>query len=359
MSSKKNILFLAPYPKGYGPSQRFRLEIYLNQLESHNIPYDYEIFYNEKAYRILYQKGKVLQKLLLILSGFWKRFLLLFSLGQYSHVFIHRELTPIGPPIFEWIISKVFKKKVIYDFDDAIWLPNYSENNAFFSRFKNYKKVNKIMKWSDVVVAGNAYLQSHGEQYNPNTIIIPTVVDTAHYHQPAKDHKSKTMTLGWTGTLTTNIHLESLKDVFKRLSKKHDFRLKIISNQRPALDLPNVVYENWDRSREIEQLQDIDIGLMPLLSNKDFYKGKCGFKAIQFMALEKVTVASPVGVNREIIQDGVNGFLAETNEDWHHILDELLTDLHKYDAMAQNGRKTIEKKYSLKANTQLFISLFD
>ena len=124
-----NILILAPYPKGEAPSQRFRFEQYLDILTANGISFQYKPFLTEKAWKILYLPGKHAPKAFWILLGFLKRAALLMTVHKYDYVFIHREASPIGPPVFEWLIAKVCRKKIIYDFDDAIWLANTSEQN--------------------------------------------------------------------------------------------------------------------------------------------------------------------------------------------------------------------------------------
>src|SRR4051812_43061107 len=132
------ILFVTPYPEGTTPSQRFRFEQYYPLLLKNNISYRTASFLNRRAWEVLYRKGFFMTKFFSLLSGYVKRFLLLFSLNKYDIVFIHREAEPFGPPVFEWIAAKVFRKKIVYDFDDAIWIPNASESNSMTKWFKRF-----------------------------------------------------------------------------------------------------------------------------------------------------------------------------------------------------------------------------
>jgi len=322
MSSHNKVLFLGPYPKGFGPSQRFRIEVYLPYLKDKDISYTYHTFYTEKGYQSLYKKGRFLSKFFSVLFGFFKRLLILFTVWQYDYVFVQREITPIGPPLFEWVVSKLFKAKLIYDFDDAIWIPNYSAENAFFHRLKNYGKIKKIIQWSDTVIAGNKFLYDYAIQFNPETHIIPTVIDTALVHNPTLYHKKKKdkITVGWTGTLTNNLHIEFLAPVFEKLNKQFDYDILLISNKKPNIDLKNVRFVPWDKTNEIDQLFQMDIGIMPLKNNHDFYKGKCGFKAIQYMSLGITTVATPLGFNVDLIAENETGYFATTEEEWYDVL---------------------------------------
>jgi glycosyltransferase involved in cell wall biosynthesis len=360
MHKRKSIFFLVPYPKGKAPSQRFRFEQYFEVLKNEGVQYRVKSFYSNKTWDILHREGNVLLKITTILFSFLYRGIHVLRASTYSHVFIHREVAPIGPPFFEWIFKKVFKKKIIYDFDDAIWLPNYSEANTGFHKLKNYKKVNQIISWASIVSCGNDYLAEYSRKINPNVVINPTTIDTINYHNaslhiPNKD--SDKVVIGWTGTHTTAKYLEFLVPVLKELGDKYDFEFCIISNQKPDFDLTNMNFIQWNKETEISDLMRFDIGVMPLDNNK-WAKGKCGFKALQYMSLGIPTIASPVGVNFKIVDDKINGFLCSTKEEWFNALDFLLEDKLHRSSMSQAAIKKIEDNYSVVSNSKNFISLF-
>jgi len=151
----RKILFIAPYPHNEAPSQRFRFEQYLDYFKQNDLIIDFEPFLDKKTWKTLYSQGNVAKKGMGVMRSFVKRFFLLFRLYKYDMIFIHREAAHIGPPIFEFLIAKVFRKKYIYDYDDATWLPNYSETNASFHRLKAYWKVKYCIKWAHHVTPGN------------------------------------------------------------------------------------------------------------------------------------------------------------------------------------------------------------
>ena len=167
------VVFLVPYPIRLAPSQRFRVELFLPELEKANIDYQLQSFIDEKTWQHLYNGGGFFQKSWGVVKGFARRWkLVLFDLGKFDFVFIHREAAPVGPPVYEWIISKVFRKKIIYDFDDAIWIPNTSNVNRIASWFKAFWKVKYICKWSYKVVGGNDYLCAYARLFNKQVIKI-------------------------------------------------------------------------------------------------------------------------------------------------------------------------------------------
>lgn len=353
----KKVMFIVPYPHGTAPGQRFRYEQYLSALEKNGISYTIRSFLSPATWQILYKPGRFHLKIYGVLQGFLKRFLLLFSLKKYDYIFIFREASHIGPPIFEWIIAKVLKKKIIYDFDDAIWLPNYSEHNKLFHRLKMYGKVKSIMRWSHKISAGNNYLCEFARQFNSNVVLNPTTIDTENMHNRVKDQRTEKVVIGWTGTLTTAKYILEIVPVLQELEKKYDFEFQVISNEFPKIDLKSFKFKKWKKETEIDDLLEFNIGIMPLVDDQ-WARGKCGFKALQYMALGIPAVVSPVGVNTKIVDDKINGFLCTTHDEWYHALAYLLENPDVRERMGKAARKKIEDHYSVKSNTPNFLSLF-
>ena len=352
---KNKIAFIVPYPKGIAPSQRFRFEQYMNMLEDEQYSISTFPFLTHKDYQLIYQPGKFLIKSWGIFIAFFKRFLLMFQLSGYHLIFIHREASPIGPPIFEWIIAKVLRKKIIYDFDDAIWLENTSDTNHFVSGIKRHSKVASICKWSSMVLCGNYFLMDFAKQHNSNVMHMPTTIDTETTHNQIKQHQDENVTLGWTGTHSTIKYLYEIEDVLFELQQKLHFKFVVISNQEPLFKKLDFIYIPWSEKSEINDLLRFDIGIMPLLDN-DWARGKCGFKALQYMALEIPCIISPVGVNTEIVSNEVNGFLAENKDDWRTYLTKMILSKDLRIQYGKAGRETVIKHYSVSAHKQIFLS---
>jgi glycosyltransferase involved in cell wall biosynthesis len=354
---KKKILFIAPYPFDEAPSQRFRFEQYFNFLRENNFEIHFSPFLDQKTWKTLYSEGKVLRKMLGVVRSFLKRFLLLFTLYKYDFVFIHREASHIGPPIFEFLIAKVFRKKYNYDFDDAIWLPNYSETNARFHRLKAYWKVRYCIKWAGSISAGNDYLANYARKFNSNVQVIPTTIDTENHHNLQTDYHQEKLVIGWTGTHTTMRYLDFIVPVIKELEQKYDFEFLVISNEAPAYHLKSLRFLKWRRETEISDLARISIGVMPL--EMDIWsEGKCGFKGLQYMSLGIPALMSPVGVNTQIVSHSENGFLPIKLEDWRVQLETLLLDVDLRNKIGEAGKKTIDERYSVLSNQSNYLSLF-
>ena len=349
------VLILAPYPSGQAPSQRFRFEQYLDYLAAQGVGYDMQTFWDERAWSILYKHGHGFQKAMGFLRGWLRRFTMLFRLHRYDFVFIHREAAPLGPPVIEWMIAKLFRKKIIYDYDDAIWLPNVSAQNSVAAALKWHGKVSSICKWAWKISCGNAFLASYAKRFNPNAVIVPTTVDTD-YHKPTQRNENQKVLIGWTGSVTTNAYLKDLEKILVTLREQVDFDFRVISNKEPELQVP-YKFVKWSPETEVEELAKLDIGVMPLPDN-EWSKGKCGFKLIQYHALGIPAVASPVGVNAEVVLHNQTGFLAANNEEWIYALKKLVNDKTLRKAFGQNGRRHIESHYSVRAMRERYLDLF-
>lgn len=352
------ILFVCPYPAGLAPSQRFRFEQYFSLLNAKGIDYVQASFLTEQDYRILYKSGSMSRKFIAVVKGFLRRFFLVFKVGGYNKIFIHREASPLGPPVFEFLVSRVLGKDVIYDFDDAIWLPNTSKENKLIAGIKWHSKVRSIIKWSKAVSCGNEYLCQFARQYNSKVILNPTTVDTICLHKTIKDQNSERLVIGWTGTHSTAVYLLDIIPAVAELEKKYDFDFLVISNQNPALPLKSFIFCPWNKETEIEDLLQINIGIMPLKED-EWSEGKCGFKLLQYMALGIPSVASPVGVNTRIIESNENGYLSSGTQDWIKYLSMLLEDAGLRQRLGSAGRQKVVKDFSTVANSENFLSLLN
>ncbi|MBU2541461.1 MAG: glycosyltransferase family 4 protein [Candidatus Omnitrophica bacterium] len=353
---KFKILFLVPNPIGTIPGQRFRFEQYLAYLSQKGIDYRICNFVSLNFHKILYKEGNFLKKCLYSLSGFFFRiFNIIQSLG-YDLIFIYREVTPLGPPIFEKILY-YFRRRIIYDFDDAIYLPSSSNVNRLIKFLKFPRKTRTIIKLSSLVLVGNRNLQSYSLQFNREVAILPTVIDTEAYKLIKKQKKEK-ICVGWSGSLTTIVHLSLMKEVLKKLYAKFGIIIKVIGSKDFKIEGINIQAQDWRLDSEIEDLSQIDIGLMPL-PDDEWGRGKCGLKALQYMALGIPPVCSPVGVNSEIIEDGVNGFLCNDEHEWIERISLLIEDSKLRLNMGLAARRVVEERYSVKNNAPKFLKILE
>jgi glycosyltransferase involved in cell wall biosynthesis len=261
--------------------------------------------------------------------------------------------------VFEWILKKI-GKKIIYDLDDAIYLGKTSPINRILKFLKFPSKITKILTMSDHVITCNEFLSEFAARFNKNVSVIPTSVDTEKFVPKIRnaDDAHQEITIGWIGSHTTAPYLDEIKDVLRKLSFSYKFTLKIIGAGEYNLRIPSVYVKNldWRLENEVEEFQSLDIGVYPLPENK-WTLGKAGFKAIQYMSVGVPCVASNVGTNKSIIEDGANGYLARTGEEWQEKLSKLISDVELRKRIGKAGRKTIVEKYSILVNAPRFLEI--
>ncbi len=354
------IIILTPYPEDTAPGQRFRFEQYIGFLRHKGHVVRYYSFLTHSAYANFYQLTGY-RKLLAVISGYIRTVFHVFKSIRADFVFIYREATLGGPPVFEFLLAKVFGRKIIYDFDDAIWLTD-NEAEGRLERWLRWRsKVKHICRWSYRISCGNNYLANYARQFNASVVVNPTTIDTENLHNPVRincKRQPEQLIIGWTGSHSTLKYLNQLLPVLQQI--EHEFyyvKFLVIANRDPKLQLPRYFFVPWQKETEADDLACIDIGIMPL-PDDEWTRGKCGFKALQYMAMEIPCIASPVGVNSEIIEHGKNGFLAASAGDWIKYLRLLITDESLRKKIGKAGRETVISRYSVKANSDLFLSLF-
>lgn len=224
---------------------------------------------------------------------------------------------------------------------------------------KKNKKTSEIIALSNLTIVGNKFLYKYAKQYNDNVAIVPTSIDT-NYHIPTKNKKNNAVCIGWTGSSTTLKHFEEILPVLIKIKEKYKNKVvfKLIVDKKYCLSELDLTSTPWSKETEVSELNKIDIGIMPLPNDK-WSKGKCGFKGLQYMALEKPAVMSPVGVNTEIINNGVNGFLADSNKEWFDVLEKLINSETLRTEIGKNGRQTVVEKYSLNKQKEILLEWFE
>lgn len=349
------ILFLVPYPSE-GASNRIRVEQFIPYLNSAGIVTRVRPFVNKKFYEVLYLPKHYMKKIFWFSLCTFNRILDIVRAMKYDVIFIHREAYPLGGAIIESILH-MMRKPIIYDFDDAIYLPNTSEHNVYIERLKNPRKTERIIKMANLVIVGNGYLKKYAEHYNANVHIIPSSVDTARYTHPATPGSDDKVVIGWIGSDTTKRFLRVIKEALEELSGRYPkMFLKVVGASPFNSKLPNVINKRWAMEDEITDLQSFDIGVMPM-PNNEWTRGKCGFKALLYMSCGVPVVAANAGVNAEIIKDGDNGFLASNTREWIKKLTILIEDKELRRKMGDRGRQTVERLYSVKSNAPKFVAL--
>lgn len=349
------ILFIAAHRINRSPSQRFRFEQYFGFLNSQGYECELSCIIDEKNDTVLYSNGNILKKIQITLASIKTRFKDVARANEFDIIFIQREAFMTGAVYFEKRFSQS-SAKVIFDFDDSIWLLDTSEGNKKWQWLKSAKKTSRIISYADMVFAGNKYLANYAKPFNKNVTVIPTTIDTQLFCRDSAYTDNRKICIGWSGSHTTIKHFEAGIPFLKLLKQKYGDRIyfKVMGDSdyvNKELDIKGI---SWSSDTEVPIISSFDIGIMPL-PNDEWVKGKCGLKGLSYMALEIPTVMSAVGVNTEIITDGENGFLATTETDWVNKLSLLIDSFELRKKLGINGRKTVEEKYSVAAQKNNYL----
>jgi len=349
------ILFIAAHRPDRSPSQRFRFEQYFSFLKENGFDCDFSYLISEKYDRVFYQPGNFHTKAYIFFESAWRRWCDVARSKQYDIIFVQREAFMTGSAFFERRFSK--KSRLVFDFDDAIWHLDISEANKKFGWLKNPGKTAKIISMAHVVIAGNQYLADFAKQHNTNVVIIPTTIDVKEYVKLPAQEASEKVCIGWSGSITTIKHFEYAVPFLSKLKKRYGDKIliKVIGDESYSNRELQISGIAWSKENELKELSSFDIGIMPL-PDDEWAKGKCGLKGLQYMALEIPTVMSPVGVNAEIISDGVNGFLAKDESSWIEKIASLIENPGLRKSIGMRARQTVVEKYSVDSQKEKYLS---
>ncbi|HOJ42559.1 MAG TPA: glycosyltransferase family 4 protein [Syntrophorhabdaceae bacterium] len=301
-------------------ASRYRVIQYLPFFQSTGIDYDVREFPKDFKGWIEYLKG----------------------IKSFDTVFIQRKRVPL--PVLLYLKQK--KKKTIYDFDDAVMFRNSLAKNPYSLRRRLSFK--RMLTYTDMVIAGNNFLKKEAQKYHDNVKVLPTPIDGDRYTQ--KEYgENEIVNIGWIGDHGSIHYMESYKDVWEDIGNNYkNVMLTIICDTFIETRFIKLNRVPWRYETEVEELKKLDIGVMPLF-NDLWSMGKCGYKIIQYMGAGVATVCTPVGINMDVVEDGVNGFWAQTKRDWVEKLSILIEDRDLRISMGKEGRKKVINGYTVQA----------
>lgn len=314
-----------------GPSSRYRVFQFEKLYRSAGVELQVQELFDDQYFDILRSSWSTIRKPSYIVSRYSKRCRFANSLQDANLVVIEHQLFPYAPNAFE---KRYLPSRYVLEYDDAIYL-------------KHPRKMPRLIQQATAVIAGNEELAEYARKFNNEVHVVPTVLDTRIFAPSPKSQSTK-VRIGWTGLEYNFRYLQSLAPVFRRLLARLPVEIVILSGSPPAnFDFP-FRFEKWSAQKEAQQINEFDIGVMPLADDA-WSRGKCGMKLLQFMALELPAVSSPVGVNRWILQDGLNGFLADSERMWEERLTQLVQEEELRRKLGREARKTVEQGFSMQS----------
>ena len=346
------IIFFTKYSH-YSPSYRTRFLAYKSYLENNYFSVDTRELFDEKFYINRIFKNKI--NFFLLIYFYLRRIYFLFFLKKPFVAIIHIEVLPFLPLLGE-IILRLRKIPFIIDIDDAVYY-RFENTNKFISKLY-IDKFRKMIKVSDALFAGNKFHINFFENYSSNIKYFPTVIDCKNNDLYLNYKKYDRFTVVWIGTPSTSIYLKKLITVLNKLNILHNIDIRIIGANINNISNLNCISLVWDEKTELLELTKCHIGIMPLYNTK-WELGKCGFKILQYMSLKLPVIASPVGVNKEIIQNNYNGLLASSPDDWYNKILYLKQNPKIMEKFSENGYTTVKNKFNLSNYYKKYIQTID
>lgn len=341
------VLVLTRYDR-LGASSRVRFLQFLSALSTREMSFSVQPLLDNDYIKALYRgertgAGK-------ILGAYLRRLRALFSIRNYDLIWMEKEALPWLPAEIELALMR--GRPYVVDLDDA-WFHRYDENPSPLVRWLMADKIDVVMRHATIVVAGNEYLADRARRAQARRIeIIPSVIDLNRYAlESASDTKTSgrndPLVIGWIGTPITAPYLKGIAQAFRAIAATRSVVLQVVGASAPAefagLPVKNMA---WSEATEIETIRGFDIGIMPL-DDTGWERGKCAYKLLQVMAAGRPVVASPIGANRTLVRDGINGFLADTTDRWVQVLTALIDDPDLRTRMGLEALQTIKDRYTI------------
>lgn len=337
-------------------STRQRFVQYEPALRRHGISVDYAPLLGNDYLTGLFQGGRGSR--VRVAGSYLRRLARLMTARRYDVLWIHYELFPYLPAPFERLAGWA-RKPIIFDFDDAVF-HMYDDAKLPLARFLLKGKLAPLLRKAAACCCGNPYLQAYASRYCVNSVVVPTVVDTDVY-VPRSGRREGPLVIGWIGSPSTWHNVEPILPMLRKVARERQLRLRVIGGgpaaEAAAAATGEIEAVDWREETEVEEVQNMDIGIMPLL-DAPFQRGKCGYKLIQYMACGVPVVASPVGVNSDIVQEGKNGLLAEGPDQWREALLRLIDDAELRRGMGEAGRIRAVERYSLASQAPRLVEIF-
>lgn len=322
------VLFVASYPE-LGASSRYRVCQYLPRLAAHGVACTFAPFVSNAFFTGFYRPGRHMAKAGYLARASFRRLVDLWAAARHDVVVVQREAALLGPPVFEFLARHMTGRPLVFDVDDAIFIPTHktmqrSAHGVLARLLKDPSKAERVARWADEIVVANGFAAAWAREFSARVTVIPTVVDPEVFC-PRATPPDGVPVIGWVGSHSAAPQLDAVRPALARLARKHAFVFRVVGAGRP-IRVPGVQVDNrtWDLAREVEDFRTLDIGLCPLFDDA-WSRGKPGFKPLIYMACGVPQVSSPIGGVLEFVRSGEHGFFATTVDEWYAALDTLLS----------------------------------
>lgn len=347
------VLVLTRYER-LGSSSRVRFYQYFPYLKSQGIELVSAPFFSDEYVKSLYA-GRAISKPY-ILRAYLRRLLTLAKSPAFDILWVEKELFPWMPAWFERLLH-LFKAPYVVDYDDAVF-HRYDMHPSPLVRAVLGRKIDGVMRSAALVIAGNEYLAERAHRAGAGRVeILPSVVDVDLY-KLKKDAGASPFRIGWVGSPVTAPYLDEVRGVLDTLAQELSLQVSLIgSGEIRRFGRIETVIRPWTEEAELSIGELFDVGIMPLVDGP-FERGKCGYKLVQYMAAGLPVVASPIGVNNQIVVPGENGFLAASTAEWLEAFRALGRNLEVRSQLGESGRRRAEQMYNLKGTAPKLLDLF-
>jgi L-malate glycosyltransferase len=352
----RHILVLTPYLYGTAPGPRSSFELWERVLREADIELHYAEFETPALHAVVYG-GNAIDKIIEMSRAYARFVTKLRDLDQYDAVLVNREAALIGPPLIErWIAHR--RKPLIYWLDDPLYIPYRSPSSGVLSYLKFFGKVKTLCRISAGVMTNSPSHTAFARRYNDRVCEIPSLVDADLYTGWRPRAGNGRVCVGWTGSSSTAGNLQLIREPLERLAAREDVELRFIG--APQFDLPGVRYtaQEWCAETEVDDLRRFDVGLLPVPPSP-WAPHKFYMKLVQYMALGIPPVASAMGCNPSVIDEGESGFLSRDPRDWESAVSQLVQDADLRERMGRRAAEVAHQRYTLQANADKILNAFE
>ena len=351
----KRIAALVPNILNTTPGQRVRIESWAKYLKDYGWTVDLYPFEDQALNEVLYKQGEALPKAQRMLSCFYNQVKVILRKPPCDILFIYREASLVGPLIIERL-AKRLNVPIVYDFDDPIFLTQKSTSSGWFSMLKFPQKTHSLFRLSDRIISINDIMGDYARKFNPAVSVVPNFVDPEIFRPADSPHDE--VRIGWSGSHSTMHNLKAIAEPLRRLQNKYAVPVRVVGNGNLEIEGVDLDVRQWTVKTEVSDLQDCSIGVVPLEESSG-NQWKFFLKVVQYLAIGLPVVAQKAGSNSDVIKDGVNGFVVETEDEWYNRISLLIEDKDLRQRMSQAARQTALDHYSPQAQMPRVAQIFE